>query len=74
MACNGVIHTADRLLIPADTDIAELLRTQSDLSVLNRLIDVLPLILIRHSFQKQPSSAGTVRKTMIEFDSHRKMT
>ncbi|CAG7823701.1 unnamed protein product, partial [Allacma fusca] len=38
MACNGIIHTVDRVLSPADIDIAQVLRTRTDFSVLNRLV------------------------------------
>ena len=79
VACNGIIHTVDRVLIPPDMDIAELLRTQSDLSVLNRLIAVcsyseclLNYFIIMPAGFLLSSSVMVVR--VIEFYVERKMT
>jgi len=37
-ACNGIIHTVDRVLIPPETNILQTLNTQPDFSILTRLI------------------------------------
>lgn len=40
MACNGVIHQVDRVLLPAELNAIETLKTQRDFSIFYRLLVV----------------------------------
>lgn len=45
MACNGVIHQVDRVLLPAELDTIETLKTQRDFSIFYRLLVVRHVVL-----------------------------